>query len=77
MNEVFEHVTDEKATLREVARVLARGGRLILISPNRWMTVVAVAGTHQYGDVLEFFLDQGEIMTELNFLLARKTASIG
>ena len=36
MNEVFEHVTDEKATLREVARVLTRGGRLILISPNRW-----------------------------------------
>ena len=36
MNEVFEHVTDEKATLREVARVLAPGGRLVLISPNRW-----------------------------------------
>ena len=36
MNEVFEHVTDEKATLREVARVLAQDGRLILISPNRW-----------------------------------------
>jgi SAM-dependent methyltransferase len=36
MNEVFEHVTDEKATLREVARVLAPGGKLVLISPNRW-----------------------------------------
>ena len=36
MNEVFEHVTDEKATMREVARVLAPGGRLVLISPNRW-----------------------------------------
>jgi SAM-dependent methyltransferase len=36
MNEVFEHVTDEKATLREVARVLAPGGTLVLISPNRW-----------------------------------------
>ena len=36
MNEVFEHVTDEKATLREAARVLAQGGRLVLISPNRW-----------------------------------------
>ena len=36
MNEVFEHVTDEKATLREVVRVLAQGGRLVLISPNRW-----------------------------------------
>jgi SAM-dependent methyltransferase len=36
MNEVFEHVTDEKETLREVTRVLAPGGRLVLISPNRW-----------------------------------------
>jgi SAM-dependent methyltransferase len=36
MNEVFEHVADEKATLREVARVLAPGGTLVLISPNRW-----------------------------------------
>jgi SAM-dependent methyltransferase len=36
MNEVFEHVTDEKATLREVARVLAHDGTLVLISPNRW-----------------------------------------
>jgi SAM-dependent methyltransferase len=36
MNEVFEHVTDEKATLHEVARVLAQGGTLVLISPNRW-----------------------------------------
>jgi SAM-dependent methyltransferase len=36
MNEVFEHVADEKATLREVARVLTQGGTLVLISPNRW-----------------------------------------
>jgi SAM-dependent methyltransferase len=36
MNEVFEHVTDEKVTMREVARILAPGGRLVLISPNRW-----------------------------------------
>ncbi len=36
MNEVFEHVTDEKGTMREVARILAPGGRLVLISPNRW-----------------------------------------
>ena len=36
MNEVFEHVTDEKATMREVTRVLAHGGSLVLISPNRW-----------------------------------------
>ena len=36
MNEVFEHVADEEATLSEVTRVLAPGGNLVLISPNRW-----------------------------------------
>jgi SAM-dependent methyltransferase len=36
MNEVFEHVTDEKATLAEVMRVLKQNGWLVLISPNRW-----------------------------------------
>lgn len=36
MNEVFEHVGDEAATLAEVARVLRPGGLLVLISPNRW-----------------------------------------
>jgi hypothetical protein len=47
-----------------------------LISPNRWLTVVAVAGVHQDADVLEFFLDQGEIMTEQSVLLARESVSI-
>lgn len=36
MNEVYEHVADEKATMCEIARVLTEGGRLVLISPNRW-----------------------------------------
>ena len=47
-----------------------------LISPNRWLTVVAVAGVHQDADVLEFFLYQGEIMTEQSVLLARESVSI-
>ena len=47
-----------------------------LIRPNRWLTVVAVAGMHQDTDVLKFFLDQGEIMTEQSVLLARERVSI-
>jgi ubiquinone/menaquinone biosynthesis C-methylase UbiE len=35
MNEVFEHVANEKETLEEVHRLLKPGGRLIIISPNR------------------------------------------
>jgi len=47
-----------------------------LIGPNRWLTVVAVAGVHQDTDVLEFFLDQGEIMAEQSLLLSRERMSI-
>lgn len=36
LNEVLEHVPDEAAALREIHRVLDGGGRLILLSPNRW-----------------------------------------
>jgi SAM-dependent methyltransferase len=38
-NEVIEHVRDDAAALREMARVLRRGGRLILFCPNRWYPV--------------------------------------
>lgn len=35
LNEVIEHVADDRATLCEVARVLAPGGTCILYAPNR------------------------------------------
>ncbi len=35
MNEVFEHVADERGALREIHRLLRPGGLLIIISPNR------------------------------------------
>jgi len=36
LNEVLEHVADERRTLQELHRILKPGGHLALFSPNRW-----------------------------------------
>jgi SAM-dependent methyltransferase len=36
LNEVLEHVPNEKKVLTEIHRVLRPGGQLIVFSPNRW-----------------------------------------
>jgi 2-polyprenyl-3-methyl-5-hydroxy-6-metoxy-1,4-benzoquinol methylase len=36
LNEVLEHVGDERQTLREIRRVLVPEGFLFVMSPNRW-----------------------------------------
>ena len=35
-NEVIEHVQDDRQAVREMVRVLKKGGRLVLFCPNRW-----------------------------------------
>jgi len=35
-NEVLEHVSDDRAACREIARVLKPGGRAVIFVPNRW-----------------------------------------
>jgi SAM-dependent methyltransferase len=36
LNEVLEHVPDERVALKEVHRILKPGGILFIFSPNRW-----------------------------------------
>ncbi len=36
LNEVLEHVDDERSALAEIERVLRPGGHLVVMSPNRW-----------------------------------------
>ncbi len=46
------------------------------VCPNHRLAVVAIANSHQNGDVLESLFDKREIMTELNCLVVGEEAQI-
>jgi SAM-dependent methyltransferase len=54
-NEVIEHVADDVRAAREMVRVLARNGRIVLFCPNRWYPVeqhgVYWRGRYRFGNI--------------------------
>ena len=55
LNEVIEHVTDERATLREVGRVLAPDGICVIFAPNRLYPFethgIYLRGRYRFGNI--------------------------
>ena len=72
-SEVIEHVADTEHWLREVLRVLAPGGRLVLTTPNHPRLALALHGIETYseplGDHLHLYTGRslGATLTELGF----------
>jgi SAM-dependent methyltransferase len=48
--EVLEHIPDDEGALRELVRVLRRGGRIAVTVPTRWPERVCWALDHRYHD---------------------------
>ena len=55
LNEVIEHVRDDRATMAEIARVLRPGGRAVFYAPNRFYPFethgVYVRGRYVFGNI--------------------------
>jgi SAM-dependent methyltransferase len=49
-SEVVEHIADTEGWLREVLRVLAPGGRLLVTTPNHPRAALAVRGIERYSE---------------------------
>jgi len=61
--DVIEHLTEPRQTVREIRRVLAPGGRLLLLTPDAGSLVARVAGARWWGilDDHYFYFSRGHL----------------